>query len=36
VFWLSFWSDLYEPRPSAELFVLDDYRPVPPVDGRAT
>lgn len=33
VFWLSFLSALYEPRPSAQIVVLDDYRP--PTDRRA-
>lgn len=34
VFWWSFLSALYEPRrPSAQIIVLDDYRP--PTDRRA-
>jgi hypothetical protein len=35
VFWWSFLSGLYERPPSAQVFVLDDYRPVPPTDRRA-
>jgi hypothetical protein len=27
VFWWSFLSSLYEPRPTAQIIVLDDYRP---------